>query len=149
MDGQSRDRAVEHATILKDYGRICHLLRDYDVDNGVPHDDLESLRARFGNSVDFVTCWPSINPLDFTAGCDLEVILAAYVPPCILFEAIKYAYADAGHPLRADSWVKACDVIEDRQIVEAFPAVYGEPNGHFSSCSCMVLTPANPQRICE
>jgi predicted ATP-dependent endonuclease of OLD family len=126
MDGQSRDRAVEHATILKDYGRICHLLRDYDVDNGVPHDDLESLRARFGNSVDFVTCWPSINPLDFTAGCDLEVILAAYVPPCILFEAIKYAYADAGHPLRADSWVKACDVIEDRQIVEAFPAVYGD-----------------------
>jgi putative ATP-dependent endonuclease of OLD family len=126
MDGESRDSAIGHARILRGYGRICHLLRDYDVDNGVPHDDLGTLRARFDNSVDFVTCWPNANLLDFTAGCDLEVILAAYVPPGMLFEAIKYAYADAGHPLQEDLWVGACDVIGDRQIVEAFPAVYGD-----------------------
>jgi len=128
MNGESRDRALEHAKILKGYGRICHLLRDYDVDNGVPHDDLETLKSRFNNSVDFVTCWPNVNPLDFTMGCDLEVVLAAFVPPAILLRAIKYAYADAGHRLKADDWAAACDEIDDPAIIDAFPTVYGDLN---------------------
>jgi hypothetical protein len=122
MNGNSRGEAPEHARILRAYGRKCHLLLDYDG----PDDNVEALRSRFDNSVDFVTCWPNINPLDFTMGCDLEVILAAYVPPDTLFTAIKYAYADAGHPLREDSWTEACGVMSDRAIVEDFPPVYGD-----------------------
>jgi len=122
MNGDSKDKAPEHARILRAYGRKCHLLLDYDG----PDDDIEALRSRFDNSVDFVTCWPNIDLLDFTRGCDLEVILAACVPPDILFTAIKYAYADAGHPLREDSWAEACGLIADRAIVESFPPVYGD-----------------------
>jgi predicted ATP-dependent endonuclease of OLD family len=122
MNGESKSQAPTHAKILGGYGRKCHLLLDYDG----PNDDAEVLRSRFDGNVDFVTCWPNVNLLDFAVGCDLEVILAAHVPPAILFAALKYAYSDAGHALEKDSWAKACDLITDREIVGGFPPIYDD-----------------------
>jgi hypothetical protein len=60
-------------------------------------------------------------------GADLEVILAAYVPPTILFEAIKDAYEDAGHSLKKEIWEKTCaKVINDTELIKLFPLVDDE-----------------------
>jgi hypothetical protein len=123
MDGDSRDESLKHAKILRGYGRRCHLLRDYDINGGHPHDDIATLSSRFNGAVDFVTCWPNKRLFDFADGCDLETILAANVIPTVLFEAIKNAYQDAGHAFLEDNWIAACKQICDQSLVEAFPAV--------------------------
>lgn len=111
----------KHPQILKGYGRKCHLLFDYDG----PDANLErEILSRFDGLVDFVTCWPNQDVLSFTTGCDLEVILAKYVPPEILFTAIKDAYDDAGHRLDVVSWQKACELISQQSIVDQFPPVF-------------------------
>ena len=120
MDGDSKSQLPGHAEVLSAYGRKCHLLLDYDG----KEDDIEELRSRFGGKADFVTCWPRESPLDFANGCDLEVILAADVPPEVLLEAIQYAYDDAGHELLLQEWVKACKKINDPAVPDQFPPVF-------------------------
>ena len=123
VNGESRDKLFKHAKILRSYGKRCHLLFDYDID--VSEEIENERRSRFNRQVDFVTCWPRQNLLPFTTGCDLEVILTHYVPPDILFEAIKIAYSDSGHPLEERNWRNACNKILDMEIVNRFPDVFG------------------------
>jgi len=124
VNGDCRDDLLKHAKILRSYGKTCHLLFDYDPNETVV---IKSKRtSRFDGQVDFVTCWPDRDLLPFVSGCDLEVILACYVSPDILFDAIKCAYADAGHPLEEQDWRKACDKITDQSICEQFPNVFGD-----------------------
>jgi len=122
MKGGGRDNCRKHAVMLRSYGRKCHLLLDHDVDQDNP----QELKSRFDGKADFVTCWPHESLLDFTDGCDLEVILAAYVPPEILFEAIKCVYDDPGHPLKPDKWNQACSKIKDEGLRDLFPQVCGD-----------------------
>jgi energy-coupling factor transporter ATP-binding protein EcfA2 len=126
VNGESRDKLFKHAKILRSYGKRCHLLFDYDID--VSEDIDNECRSRFNGQVDFVTCWPKQNLLPFTNGCDLEVILTHYIPSDILFEAIKIAYSDSGHPLEERNWRNACNKILDREIVNRFPNVFGDFN---------------------
>jgi len=126
VNGESRDKLFKHAKILRSYGKRCHLLFDYDIDVSEEIDN--ERRSRFNGQVDFVTCWPKQNLLPFTPGCDLEVILTHYIPPDILFEAIKIAYSDSGHPLEERNWRNACIKILDREIVNRFPNVFGDFN---------------------
>jgi hypothetical protein len=123
LNGESKEKAVGHAEILTGYGRQCHLLLDYD---GPDAHFEEQIRSRYSGSVDFVTCWPNMDILDFAVGCDLEVILAAYVEPSVLFGAIKCAYEDAGHPLLTDQWEEACQALSDPEMSEELPPVCGD-----------------------
>jgi hypothetical protein len=123
VNGESRDKLFKHAKILRSYGKRCHLLFDYDID--VSEEIENERRSRFNRQVDFVTCWPRQNLLPFTTGCDLEVILTHYVLPDILFEAIKIAYSDSGHPLEEQNWRNACNKILDKEIANRFPDVFG------------------------
>ena len=126
VNGDSRDQILNHAKILRSYGKRCHLLFDHDTDT--TEETKDERRSRFGGQVDFVTCWPDQNLLAFASGCDLEIILAHYVPPDILYEAIKNAYADAGHPLKEHHWREACNKITDPAIRGQFPNVFGDFN---------------------
>lgn len=126
VNGESRDKLLKHAKILRSYGKRCHLLFDYDIDVSEEIDN--ERRSRFNGQVNFVTCWPRQNLLPFTNGCDLEVILAHYVPLDILFEAIKIAYSDSGHPLEEQKWRNACKKILNKEIVNRFPDVFGGYN---------------------
>ena len=126
VNGDSRDHLLKHAKILRSYGKRCHLLFDYD-----PHETVEIKNdrvARFDRQVDFVTCWPDQDLLPFASGCDLEVILAYYVLPDVLFESIKWVYADAGHALEEQNWIKACAKVTDQAVRQQFPDVFGDFN---------------------
>ena len=127
VNGDSRDQILNHAKILRSYGKRCHLLFDHDTDT--TEETKNERRSRFGGQVDFVTCWPDRDLLPFASGCDLEIILTNYVPPDILYEAIKAAYADAGHPLEEQDWRNACN--KDHRpmpLVHQFPNVFGDFN---------------------
>jgi energy-coupling factor transporter ATP-binding protein EcfA2 len=125
-NGEDKSKMVIHASYLRSYGKKCHLLFDHDGDDTA---EVKTQRiSRFNGKVEFVTCWPDINPLPFTTGCDLEVILAHYVSPSILFEAIKVAYEDAGHPFLEQDWRKACSLVNDPTISSRFPNVFGDFN---------------------
>lgn len=124
VDGKDKMKAwnYEHLRVLKGFGRTCHMLLDYDGHQ--PEWEAE-ITNRFNGLADYVTSWPQRNVLDFANGCDLETILAAYVEPSVLFEAIKYAYSDAGHPLQREKWEDACKKeIQDQQIVDELPQIY-------------------------
>jgi len=122
INGEDKVKLIEHAKSLSSYGKKCHLLFDHDKDDT---DTVKNDRkSRFGGQVDFVSCWPEASPLSFTSGCDLEVILVCYVPPAVLFDAIKQAYEDAGHPLKKELWDKACNMINDPVIRARFPNVH-------------------------
>lgn len=126
VNGDCRDDLLKHAKILRSYGKRCHLLFDYDPNETV---EIKNNRtSRFDGQVDFVTCWPDRDLLPFASGCDLEVILVCYVSPDILFDAIKCAYADAGHPLEEQDWRKACGKITDQAMCMQFPNVFGDFN---------------------
>jgi len=123
LNGGSREQAVRHAEILRGYGRQCHVLLDFD---GPSTDFEQRVKSLYGDRVDFVTCWPKTEVLDFAVGCDLEVILAAYVDPFVLFDAIKRAYRDAGHPLLRVQWEEACQELADPELSVGFPPVHGD-----------------------
>ena len=122
--GGSRDQLLKHATILRSFGKRCHLLYDYDAD--LSDQDDKQRKSRFNGQVDFVTCWPKRNLLPFTTGCDLEVILAYYVQPKFLLEAIKIAYADAGHQLQEQKWKDACKKIVDPDVCKQISTIFNE-----------------------
>jgi len=125
MNGSSCTESVMHAKILKSYGRICHVLLDYDG----PNEELEkNISSRFDGAIDYVSSWPKQDLLGFTRGCDLEVILAATIDPETLFFALKMVYEDAGHPLEEKNWESACSKINDSSVVSKFPKVFGEFN---------------------
>ena len=126
VNGDSKDLLLKHAKILRAYGKRCHLLFDHDPDTS--EETKNERRSRCGGQVDFITCWPDRNLLSFASGCDLEIILAYYVPPDTLFEAIKAAYADAGHSLEEQDWIKACNKVTDPAIRDQFPNVFGNFN---------------------
>jgi len=123
VNGESKSKLGEHASHLRAYGKICHLLFDHDADDS---DAVKNeRRSRYNGKVDFVTCWPENSPLPFISGCDLEVLLIHYVEPGVMFEAIKCTYADAGHPLEEQNWISACNLIQDSAIRGRFPNVFG------------------------
>lgn len=124
INGEDKGRVVVHAKNLNAYGRKCHLLFDNDFDD--TEVTKKDRKSRFDGKVDFVTCWPEKDLLSFTTGCDLEIILSYYVPSQILFDAIKCAYDDAGHPLKQHDWEKACKLINDHSILEKLPKVYDD-----------------------
>lgn len=126
VNGEDKIRSLGHAKNLRSYGKKCHLLFDHDVDD--TEEVKNQRKSCFNGQVDFVTCWPDQDLLTFTSGCDLEVILTRYVQAAILFEAIKRAYDDAGHPFKKENWVDACKMINDPSIVSKFPEVYGDYN---------------------
>jgi hypothetical protein len=45
-----------------------------------------------------------------------------------LFDAIKVAYADAGHSLEERYWTQACSKINDQSIRNQYPNVFGNFN---------------------
>lgn len=123
VNGDSKGQLLKHAKILRSYGKRCHLLFDHDSDT--TDETKNDYRSRYSGQVDFVTCWPEQSLLSFASGCDLEIILAYYVPPGILFEAIKATYADAGHSLEEQNWINACNKITIQAIRDQFPNVFG------------------------
>jgi predicted ATP-dependent endonuclease of OLD family len=126
INGEDKGRIIIHAKNLRSYGKKCHLL--FDNDEGDADEEKRSRKSRYDGKVDFVTCWPEANLLSFVSGCDLEVILSHYISPQVLFEAIKYVYDDAGHPLKEQDWKKALKLINDLIIREKLPNVYGDFN---------------------
>jgi len=118
VNAGGKGEAPKHSEFLKAYGRRCHILLDHDTD-----DDEKQIKSKFEGKADFVTCWPNKHLLDFTQGCDMEVILVAYTPPDILFRALQTVYKDAGHGLLPRDWEKACKEITDSQLTASFPDV--------------------------
>jgi AAA15 family ATPase/GTPase len=119
VNGENKQNAINHSRFLRAYGKKCHVLLDFDPNDGKK--ELDDCLSRFDGQVDFVTCWPNKHLLSFTKGCDLEVLLAHYVPTEILWGAIKKIYSDAGHPFIEEKWKEAKEKITEETIVEKLP----------------------------